>query len=391
MADSFKKVVFLYAPSEDRGLWGGVAEYASVHRRWLLYSPLLLQFEADEEEIDRGLKQVRPDGLIVPNSRKNLGRIFRLSIPTILHRNVKPRLPGRPAIVGNGERIGKMAAEHFLKLGFKNFGSYICAAHVPMQERAESFAKYIRESGFDIRILVRPRPGNLTSWNRELLILADWLKSLRKPAAVLAGDDTLAVDILTACRIAELLVPQQIAVLGVNNNRTICETQIPRISSVALDYRKAGFEAAALLDRMMNKQPLPQEQTVFIEPTAVIIRQSTDFTAIEDLEVAKAMNFIRHNTTAILQVSDVANHVHLTKNALQKRFKKAVGCTVAQEIRRVCVDRIADLLIHSNLSIEEIALSVGFSNPSHIARYFRKIKGLSPLVFRRQYGPRQER
>ncbi|MEJ5260143.1 MAG: DNA-binding transcriptional regulator [Anaerohalosphaeraceae bacterium] len=391
MADAFKKVVFLYAPSEDRGLWDGVVEYASVHRRWLLYSPLLLQFEADEEEIYRWLKQVRPDGLIVPNSRENLGKILRLSIPTILHRNVKPRLPGRPAIVGNGERIGKMAAEHFLKLGFKNFGSYICAAHVPMQERAESFAKYLRESGFDIRVLVRPRPGNLTSWNRELLILADWLKSLRKPAAVLAGDDTLAVDVLTACRIADLLVPQQIAVLGVNNNRTICETQIPRISSVALDYRKAGFEAAALLDRMMNKQPLPRDQTVLIEPTAVIPRQSTDFSAIEDYEIAKAMTFIRHHSTGRLQVSDVAAHVHLSINALQKRFKKAVGSSVAREIRRVCADRIADLLIHSDLSIEEIALTVGFSNPSHIARFFQKARGMSPLAFRRQYSPRQER
>lgn len=389
MTEHFKKVVFLYSPREDRGLWDGVVEYACLHRRWLLYSPLSLQFEADDDEIYQWLKQVQPDGLIVPNSRKNLPQILRLQIPTIVHRNLKKRVPGRPAIVGNGQHIGQMAAEHFLNLGFKHFGCYVYAGEVPMQERAESFEKNLQDAGYAVHSLVRRRPANLSCWNQELLVLTDWLKSLRKPAAVMAGDDTLAVDILTACRMADLLVPQQIAVLGINNNKTICETQIPKISSVALDYLKAGFEAAVLLERMMNQEKVSGDETVLIEPTAVIARQSTDFTAIEDYEIARAMNFIRHNPNVLLQVSDVADHVHLPKNALQKRFKKAVGCTVAQEIRRVCTDRIAELLILSNLSVEEIARSIGFSNPSHISRYFRQSKKLTPLAFRKKYGLRQ--
>jgi LacI family transcriptional regulator len=389
MPEAFKKVVFLYSPREDRGIWDGVVEYASLHRGWILYSPLLLQFEADDGEIYRWLKQVRPDGLIVPNSRKNLSQILRLGIPTIVHRNLKKRHPGRPAIVGNGRRIGQMAAEHFLKLGFKNFGGYVCAGEVPMQERAESFARHLQEAGYAASVLVRRRPENLSDWNRELRVLCEWLQTLRKPAAVMAGDDTLAVNVLTACRMAELLVPQQIAVLGINNTKPLCETQIPKISSVALDYLKAGMEAASLLERMMNHEKISGDETVLIEPTAVIARQSTDFTAIEDFEVAKAMNFIRHNPKVLLQVADVAEHVNLTENVLQKRFKKAVGCSVAQEIRRVCADRIADLLLHSNLSVEEIARSIGFSNPSHISRYFRRSRGIAPLAFRKKYGSRQ--
>ncbi len=387
MHPDIKKVVFLYAPEDDRGLLDGVVEYASVHRRWLLYSPLLLQFEADEHELYQWLRQVRPDGLIVPNSRKNLRKILRLGIPTIIHRNLKPRMPGWPAIVGNGRRIGTMAADHFLHLRFRYFGSYIYARQVPMKERAESFADTLRQAGFEVNALVRHKPTNLSAWNRELRVLADWLHALPKPAAVLAGDDTLAVHILTACRLAGLMVPQQIAVLGVNNSQSLCETQLPRISSVALDYRRAGFEAARLLDQMMNGTTVSAEQTVTIEPTGIAARQSTDFTAIEDEEVARAMNFIRHHQ-GLLQTAEVAEHVHLSIYALQKRFKKAAGCTVAQEIRRVCTDRIADLLIHSNLSIQEIASAIGFSDPSHISRYFRASRGIGPLAFRKKYKVR---
>ena len=386
MQSQFKKVVFLYSPREDRGLWDGIVEYASLHRQWLLYSPLSLQFEADDAEIFNWLKSFKPDGIIVPNSRKSLDKILTLKIPIIIHRNLNERIPGWPTIIGNGKRIGEMAAEHFKALGFKYYSYYIYDGEVPMQERAESFTNSVKESSNEVFPISNPRPHNLLSWNKELNVLAEQLKAIPKPAAIMAGDDILAVNILRACGIAGLLIPQEIAILGINNTNTICETQIPNISSVALSYCSAGFEAAKLLDQMMNKETEPDEQTVVIEPTAVIARQSTDFSAIDDIDIAKAMSYIRHNTSGLLQVSDVAEHISLSKNSLQKRFKKAVGSSVAQEIRRACVDRIADMLVNSNFTITEIALSIGFSDSDHISRYFRKQKGISPLAYRKKYG-----
>ncbi len=381
-----KKVVFLYSHREDWGIWDGVAEYASLYGRWLLYSPLSLRFEADDRETYRWLTNFKPDGIIVPNSRKNLEDILKFKIPIIVHRNLKQRIPGRPAILGDGNRIGTMAADYLIKLGFKNFACYVCENEVPMQERAESFTQRVDQAGFKTYPFLRKGVRNLISWNRQLDLLANWLKSIPKPAAIMAGDDILAVNILMACRLAGLLIPQQIAVLGINNTRIICETQIPKISSVALSYYKAGFEAAQLLDKMMDGTVAASEQTVLIEPTNIITRQSTDFSLIKDYEVGKAMNYIHHNSIKLLQVSDVAEQTGLSKNALQKRFKKAVGCSVSQEIRRACADKIAEMLLNSNMSISDIARSIGFSGDDHISRYFRQSVGMTPLDYRKKYG-----
>lgn len=381
-----KKVVFLYSHREDWGIWDGVAEYASLYGRWLLYSPLSLRFEADDRETYRWLTNFKPDGIIVPNSRKNLEDILKFKIPIIVHRNLKQRIPGRPAILGDGSRIGTMAADYLIKLGFKNFACYVCENEVPMQERAESFTHCVNLAGFKTYSFLRKGVKNLISWNRQLDLLSKWLKSIPKPAAIMAGDDILAVNILMACRLAGLLIPQQIAVLGINNTRIICETQIPKISSVALSYYKAGFEAAQLLDKMMDGTVAASEQTVLIEPTNIITRQSTDFSLIKDYEVGKAMNYIHHNSVKLLQVSDVAEQTGLSKNALQKRFKKAVGCSVSQEIRRACADKIAEMLLNSNMSISDIARSIGFSGDDHISRYFRQSVGMTPLDYRKKYG-----
>ena len=137
---------------------------------------------------------------------------------------------------------------------------------------------------------------------------------------------------------------------------------------------------------MMDGTVAAAGQTVLIEPTNIITRQSTDFSLIKDYEVGKAMNYIHHNAVKLLQVSDVAEQTGLSKNALQKRFKKAVGCSVSQEIRRACADKIAEMLLNSNMSISDIARSIGFSGDDHISRYFRQSVGMTPLDYRKKYG-----
>jgi len=381
-----KKVVFLYSHREDWGIWDGVVEYASLHGQWLLYSPLSLRFEADDSETYQWLTNFKPDGIIVPNSRKNIENILKFDIPIIVHRNHKERIGGRPAIIGDGHRIGEMAAEHLIKLGFTNFAYYISENEIPMQERAVSFTDRVDKAGFKTYSFLRRIPKNLISWDKQLSLLSNWLKSIPKPVAIMAGDDILAVNILMACRLAELLIPQQVAVLGINNTKIICETQIPKISSVALSYYKAGFEAAELLDKMMEGEVQSAEQTIVIEPTNIITRQSTDFSLINDYEVGKAMNFIHQNSVKLLQVIDVAEQTNLSRNVLQRRFKKAVGCSISQEIRRACADKIADMLLNSNMSISDIAKTIGFSGDDHISRYFRQSIGMTPLDYRKKYG-----
>ncbi|MFI4912216.1 MAG: substrate-binding domain-containing protein [Sedimentisphaeraceae bacterium JB056] len=395
MYQNTKRIVFLYSPEEDWGLWEGFAEYAALHEHWLLYNPLSFQFNANDTEVYNWLKKFKPDGLIVPNSRENLDQILDLNIPMVLHRNLNKKTGKWPVILGNGKKIGEMAATHLLRLGFHNFGCYVYGNHIPMQERAESFANTVQKAGFTVNDFNgsefevcnfhKSRPENLSLWNKELNLLADWLRSLPKPIAIMAGDDILSVNILMACRIANLLIPQQVAVIGINNTKTICETQIPKLSSIALGYHKAGYEAAKLLDDLIDGKQKAENQIIYIEPTNVIRRNSSDYLAINDPDVAKAMNFIHQSSVKLIQVTDVVEQTNLSQTVLQKRFKKAIGCTISQEIKRVCTDKIAELLLNSTLTVSEIALLVGFSDPDHISRYFRKMKGMTPSDYRKKY------
>jgi LacI family transcriptional regulator len=152
-----------------------------------------------------------------------------------------------------------------------------------------------------------------------------------------------------------------------------------------LGYHKAGYEAAKLLDDLICGKAKPDNQMIYIEPTDVVRRNSTDYFAIIDPDVAKALNYIHQSSVKLIQVTDVVEQTNLSQTVLQKRFKKAVGCTVSQEIKRVCADKIADLLLNSNMTIAEIAYVVGFPDPDHIARFFRKIKGITPSEYRNKY------
>jgi LacI family transcriptional regulator len=386
MQRDHKKVVVLYSPGDLWGIWDGIAKYASLHGKWLLYPPLALPLTPGRTKLLSWLTRFQPDGLILPNSRPELEQVLELDIPVIIHRNLNAQILGWPTILGDSDAIGKMAADHFINLGFHNFAYFGYKDSVPMQERAESFRKRITILGFDISLLMKPMPKSFAFWDKELSTLVDWIESLPTPVAIMTGTDILSVYVLMACRMAELLVPQQVAILGVDNRQLICETQVPKLSSIVLDHERAGFDAAKLLDRLMSHQIEMAEQTIKIEPIHVMKRQSTDFLAIEDYEVAKAVEFIHKNPMKLLQVNDVADQTNLSSNVLQKRFKKWLGCSILREINRVRTDKIAEMLIASNMSISEIAFSMGFSDVDHISRYFRKSKNMTPLAYRKKYG-----
>ncbi|MFI4912217.1 MAG: substrate-binding domain-containing protein [Sedimentisphaeraceae bacterium JB056] len=395
MHQNNKRIVFLYSPEEGSGLWKGFAEYASLHDSWQLYNPLLFHFDADDDQVFDWLVNLKPDGLIVPNSRENFHKILALNIPTIEHRNQNKHTGKLPVILGNGNKIGKTAASHFLRLGFQYFGCYVYKSHIPMLERADGFTNAINEAGFevndfnkskfDISGFYKSKPGKLSLWNKELSLLADWLRSLPKPIAIMAGDDTLSVNVLVACKIADLLVPQDVAIIGIDNDKTICETQIPKLSSIGLSYHKAGYDAAKLLNDLINGTQKAENQKIYIEPTTVVKRNSSDYFAINDQDVAKAINFIHQSPSRLIQVDDVLQQTNISQTILQKRFKKAIGCTISQEIKRVCTDKIADLLLNSTMTVSEIASLVGFSDSDHISRYFRKMKGMTPSDYRKKY------
>ena len=205
----------------------------------------------------------------------------------------------------------------------------------------------------------------------------------------MACNDDRSRDVLAACRIAELDVPGDVAILGVDDDELVCSLSYPQLSSIVASTERAGYEAARVLDKLMKGQKIAEaEKKVIISPLHVVTRQSTDVMAIEDHKLAEAVDFIRKHSREVIQVSDVAEAVGLSRRALEKRFRKVVSHSVHDEIKYTRVNQMADMLIGTNLSLSQIARLLGYPDASNISRYFKQYKGISPSEYRKRFGPK---
>ncbi|MHC4520584.1 MAG: helix-turn-helix domain-containing protein, partial [Planctomycetota bacterium] len=195
------------------------------------------------------------------------------------------------------------------------------------------------------------------------------------------------LQVIEACKLAELYVPDQVAVLGVDNDVLICDLADPPISSIALSTEAAGHEAAKLLDQLMSGAAMTGQE-IRVRPTHIVTRMSTDMLAVTDREVAAAVRFIRRNPNRMMQVNDVVEATSVSRRVLEKRFKAVLRRSVYQEIRRIRVNYIIELLVGTDMSITEIAVKSGFDGVEHISRYFRKETGISLREYRKRRGPR---
>jgi LacI family transcriptional regulator len=200
----------------------------------------------------------------------------------------------------------------------------------------------------------------------------------------MACNDDRGEWVIEACKIAGLSVPDNIAIIGVDNDQLICDLCSPPLSSIVMNVEKAGYEAAALLDKMMSGEKIHNSE-IPIQPTHVAVRQSTDTLAINDSDVVAAIRFIRSHSKDVIQVNDVVNVVPLSRRVLEKRFRSILGHSIFDEIRRVRVEQIIQMLAETEMSVSEIAQVLGFPDVAHVSRYFSKEKGMSPLAYRKQY------
>jgi len=278
-----------------------------------------------------------------------------------------------------------MAAEYLHNRGLRQF-AYCGFDDMPWsRNRHKSFQQRIAEAGFEIHSYSQPKSRIKRLWQNEQKFLADWLKSLPKPIGLMACNDDRGQDVLNACKVAGLDVPDDIAVLGVDNDELICDLSRPPLTSVALNTERAGYEAAELLDKLIKGDEKMANQTIMVRPTNVVTRQSTEILAIEDREVIRAVRYIRQHTKKAIQVTDVVGVTNLSRRVLEKRFRKVLSRSILKEIRRSRVNQIAGMLVETNQSILQIALASGFTDANHISRYFQREKGISPVAYRKQY------
>jgi LacI family transcriptional regulator len=385
------KVILVIERSRSfgRGLLQGIIQYSNLYGPWICYMKPEFYWQGKKES-QKWFRDLDANGIIAHTwGPAFIDSIVNLRIPAIIHGPLYKPIHSVYPLLADETGTGRMGAEYFMGLGYKNFAycgfDIICSI-----QKGEGFKQTLAEAGFQTSIYQQPRAKHLRKPDKEQPLIAAWLKSLPKPLALMTCNDDRGQEVLAACKISECKVPEDVAILGVDNDELICNFSYPQLSSIVLSTERAGYEAAKVLDKLMRGQKIAEnEKEVTISPLHVVTRQSTDIIAIEDRDVVEAVGFIRRNAMQMIQVGDVAQAVGLSRRALEQHFRKALNHSVHDEIKRTRVNQMANMLIGTNLSISQIAKLLGYSYTSNnISRYFKQEKGMSPLDYRRKFAPK---
>ncbi|MBE0534967.1 MAG: DNA-binding transcriptional regulator [Phycisphaerae bacterium] len=363
-----------------RSLLYGIARYAKVHGPW--------RFHRRAGALDSPLSQWsdwKVDGAIVRDVAKVESRILP-ETAVIFAQHSRESYAPFPAIVTNSESIGAMGARHFLDRGFEHFAYCGIDDYVWSQGRGVCFQAAIAGAGYTTAIYEPPASRQQRPWPKEQHLLAQWLTTLPKPVGLMCCNDDRALQVTEVCERAGVLVPEDVAILGVDNDVLVCDLSDPPISSIALNIENAGYEAARLLDSLMHGTPM-DGQIVPVTATHIVTRQSTDVLAVADADLKAALRFIRGNAHRALQVNDVVKATTVSRRVLEKKFQSQLRRSVHREIRRVRIDLIRQLLVSTDLPVTEIARKAGFDGIAHVARYFREETGMSLRQYRSRNAP----
>lgn len=358
-------VVYLLVPlglSYGREVMRGVREYTKANCLWQL------ALAEPTAAVLRGLKEDRPDGIIAMLASEALETAARaLRVPTV---NVSSSYRGvLPRVVPDNPAIGRLAAEHFISRGFRHFAFAGRAQRLYSQEMHEGFAAALREAGYPVQRIAEGAERR-------------FLGTAPKPIGVLACDDLRARQVVTACTRARARVPQEVALVGVDNDEGLCELSEVPLSSIDPASRRVGFEAAAVLDRLMAGKRAAQKSTI-VPPAGLVIRASSDILAVPDSDVANAMRYMQVHACDPMRVEDMMDVLKVSRRTLEKRFRTMFGRTLHDEIRRLQFEKARQLLCDTDLKIPLVAKKCGFRDPKRFTTLFRQEFGSPPTAFRR--------
>ena len=366
-----------------RELLRGIVHYAKLHGPWAFYMT-----PGDFEQALPKMRQWGGTGIIARIATPEVGKAILAShLPTVALDLTEDQLAADhpfsrfSEIASDSHRAALMAADHLLQRRFSHY-AFVGIAHQLWSERRErGFCETIQAAGFTPHVYPLLRRKRDQAWEREQKHLIQWLQNLPKPVGLMACNDDRGRQVIEACRAGGLSVPEQIAVIGVDNDELLCEVSDPPLSSVALNAEQGGYRAAALLDEMMRGRKR-KPQRLLVEPLHVVTRRSTDIIALDDVEVAQALRFIHHHATGAISIHDVVKCVQLSRRSIEMRFLKAIGRTIHAEIQRVRLERAKRLLLESELSIPKVAEAAGYGTASYFVQVFRQQIGTTPARYR---------
>jgi len=332
------------------------------------------------------LREWKPDGIIAELFHSEFARrLLRMNKPVVDTAFWLPNLKVRVVDVDHAA-VGRMAAEYLVSLNLERFAFFGSASAEYSRIRLQSFRQRLREAGFEITIChgeyLREAPTT-TSWKKMESQTRRWLRQLPKPVGIFASNDVLARSLADMCSQLGLHIPDEVALLGVDDDELECLLTSPPLSSIAIPGERIGYEAAKLLDQAM-KGKRSAAGRVLLPPIRVVARQSTDTMATGDPVVIAALRYIH---SAATEGANVANVVHATgvgRRELERKFRAIVGRSVLQELRRVRIEQAQKLLASTDLPMPAIARLSGFSSAHRLAIVFHRTCGMPPTAYRRQ-------
>ncbi|AGA27505.1 XylR family transcriptional regulator [Singulisphaera acidiphila] len=377
------RVAFIIETSMAYGreILHGMVGYVRENGPWtVFFEPRSLQ-----DPVPPWLGEWNGDGIITTLFPQFSDLILKTGIPTIDLDDQQPR-SGLPTVQSDQAAIGVMGAEHLLGRGFTRFAFFGYPQFEWSRLRSDAFAATVRAAGFPCDEYLKAQAVSwghqLPSWEEEVHRVSQWIANHPKPLGLMACNDFRGVQALDACRAANVAVPEEVAVIGVDNETLACELAHPSLSSVIPDCRRIGYEAAKLLDHLMKGGRNPTAPGP-VPPVGVATRQSTDVMAISDPIVADSMRFIREHACHGIRIEHVLEHVAVSRSSLHRRFQASIGRTIHGAIAAVRLERVKQLLIETELPLQAIADRAGFSHVEYLIAAFRETTGSTPGAYRR--------
>jgi LacI family transcriptional regulator len=362
-------VVVDFMGSHGRAVLKGIAAYAHL-ASWELVTGA-----------DADIPWGPLDGMIASlHDLPTYRRVLSQGLPAV---NVSTNMAGMecPSVITDNQAIGRLGASYLRSLELRSY-AYVSLTEVVWSElRGTAFRDAMKEKGIDVHWWSMPQRDR--SRDSTIKSLEEWVFNLPEPAGIFVASDDCALDFLKACQRIGFRIPEQAAVLGVDDDELINSLATPPLSTIDPNAYAVGYRASQMLDGLLGGDAPPAE-ALLIPPSGVIARLSTQNLALKDPEVAQAVRFIREHVTEPLNVADVLDVVPLSRRPLEKRFSRSVGCSILHEIHRVKIARAKRLLVESDLTVEGVAHACGFAGQTRLNIVFQKLTGVTAGQYRHQ-------
>jgi len=372
----FKQILVVQAwhTNLSHAIYRGICDYAKLRPSW----------EMRPTSINTLNEETTPswdcDGMIVPLSKKHYMKLHGAHYPFV-STNASSQIPKTiPQIDEDHAASGRLAAEALQQLGHEYFACIYSTRLDALTVRAEAFIDELQKKNIEVSVFTTERLGGS---GQETEVTA-WLKALPKPTALFAPSDSTTRAILKLCLMGKMAVPDDVAILGCQNDWFQCEGITPALSSIELPYRRIGHEAARALDQLMQGKKIKKMQQLFL-PERVVRRASTDTLAVPDPHLRRAVQYLREHVDERLDVKAMAAFSGLSLRVLQYRFRQELNRTPNEEFNRTKVERIKDLLVSTELNLGEIADQMSFTSEYYMGTVFKRYAGVTPGQFRKNH------